>query len=119
MKEFLIASVLAFFTMGNVFAGDQDFTLINQTGYEIDRVYVSAASTSDWEEDILGQDSLGDGEHVNIRFSRGTKGCKFDLKVVYTEDDSEAVWDDIDLCTVESVTIHWNKKSGETTATFD
>lgn len=120
MKKWLIAGALAFAATGSAWAaGKQDFTLINKTGYEIDQVYVSAASTSDWEEDILGQDTLGNGERVNIHFARGAKGCKFDLKVVYSEDDSEAVWDDIDLCTVEKITIKWNRKSGETTATFD
>ncbi|TAN46719.1 MAG: hypothetical protein EPN21_19755 [Methylococcaceae bacterium] len=120
MKKWLIAGALAFVATSSAWAaGKQDFTLINKTGYEIDQVYVSAASTSDWEEDILGQDTLGNGERVNINFPRGSRGCKFDLKVVYSDDESEAVWEDIDLCTVEKITIKWNKKSGETSATFD
>lgn len=99
-------------------AGKQDFTLINQTGYEIDQVYVSSAATDEWEEDVLGQDTLDDRERVNIHFARGTRGCNYDLKVVYT-DDEEAVWEDINLCKVSSITIHWNRKTGETSATLD
>ena len=42
-----------------------------------------------------------------------------DLKVTYSDDDSSAVWEKIDLCTVEKITIHYNRKSDETSATFD
>jgi hypothetical protein len=41
------------------------------------------------------------------------------LKVVYSDDDSNAVWTKIDLCTIEKITIHYNRTSNETTATFD
>jgi hypothetical protein len=97
----------------------QDFTLVNKTGYELKEVYVSPAKSDDWEDDVLGQDTLGDGEKVDIKFHRSTKTCKWDLKVVYTVDSSSAVWGDIDLCNVENITIHYDKKKDVTTATFD
>jgi hypothetical protein len=43
----------------------------------------------------------------------------FDLKVVYSDDDSSAVWEKIDLCTVEKITIHYDRKNDVTKATFD
>lgn len=97
----------------------QDFTLINRTGYDISEVYVSPSKTDDWEEDILGDDSLEDGERANITFSRAGKTCMWDLKVVYSDDDSSAVWHDINLCQVERVTLRYNRKSDTTSATFD
>ncbi|HEY2135513.1 MAG TPA: hypothetical protein VGH49_06470 [Xanthobacteraceae bacterium] len=97
----------------------QDFTLVNKTGYEISAVYVSPSKSDDWEEDVLGQDTLDDGEKANIHFHRSVKTCKWDLKVVYEEDSSSAVWPGIDLCSVETITIRYNKKSDTTTATFD
>jgi hypothetical protein len=39
--------------------------------------------------------------------------------VVYTVDSSNAVWNDIDLCTVEKITIHYDKAADTTSATFD
>jgi hypothetical protein len=59
------------------------------------------------------------GQAVNVHFSPKTKTCTFDLKVVYSDDDSSAVWSKIDLCTVEKITIKYNRKSDETTASFD
>jgi hypothetical protein len=97
----------------------QDFTLVNKTGYELNKVYVSPSKSDDWEEDVLGRDTLSDGDIVDIKFHRATKTCSWDLKVVYTVDSSSAVWHDIDLCSVGKITILYNKSSDTTSATFD
>lgn len=97
----------------------QDFTLVNRTGYDISEVYVSPSKEDDWEEDILGDDSLSDGDSARITFKRAGKTCMWDLKVVYSDDNSSAVWHDINLCQVERVTIRYNSKTDTTSATFD
>ena len=53
-----------------VAAGQQDFTLYNETGVDIYQLYVSPASTDQWEEDVLGVDVLEDGDAVDISFDR-------------------------------------------------
>ncbi|MBF0584589.1 MAG: hypothetical protein HQL80_10210 [Magnetococcales bacterium] len=105
---------------GSVWAGGahQDFQLTNATGYTIDQVYVSPSSEESWESDVLGRDILNDGEYVNIHFERDTTPCKWDLKVVYTDNEA-VVWHDIDLCTVSAVTIHWDRSSGVSRATVE
>jgi hypothetical protein len=97
----------------------QNFKLVNKTGYELKALYVSPSKSDDWEDDILGQDTLADGQSVNVHFSPKVRTCKWDLKVTYSDDDSSAVWNDIDLCTVERITIKYNRKSDTTSATFD
>lgn len=97
----------------------QDFKLVNKTGYELKALYVSPAKSDDWEDDILGQDTLADGQAVNVHFGPKTHTCKWDLKVTYSDDDSSAVWHNVDLCTVEKITIKYNRKSDETSAAFD
>ena len=97
----------------------QDFDLINKTGYEIREVYVSPSRSDDWEEDVLGTGTLPDGNRVHIKFHRSTTTCEWDLKVVYTVDESSAEWEKINLCEVEKITIHYDRKSGVTRATFD
>ncbi|HQS10012.1 MAG: argininosuccinate lyase [Rhizobiales bacterium 24-66-13] len=100
-------------------AGKQDFVLVNKTGYDISHVYVSPVKSDDWEEDVLGKDVLEDGDTWTIKFNRSTNACKWDLKVVYDDDDSTAVWKNIDLCSVSKITIRYNRKSDTTSATFD
>ena len=99
-------------------AGDQDFTLVNRTGYEIDQVYVSPAKADDWEEDVLGRDTLADGDKVDITFDRGTNVCRFDLKVVYTVDSTSAEWANVNLCEISSISIFYNAKTDTTSATY-
>ncbi|MBF0272574.1 MAG: argininosuccinate lyase [Magnetococcales bacterium] len=123
MKHLLSAAVLLssqLLLAGSVLAGpNQDFTLINKTGYVIDKVFVSPSHSEDWEEDVLGRDTMPDGETVPIHFSRGTTTCEWDLKVVYEIDNSSAVWHDIDLCSVSKISIFWNQSSGKTTAKYE
>jgi hypothetical protein len=122
MRTALIAALTAIVAVAAPVRADeakQDFKLVNKTGYELKALYVAPSKSDDWEEDVLGQDTLGDGQAVNVHFSPKTKTCTFDLKVVYSDDDSSAVWSKIDLCTVEKITIKYNRKSDETTASFD
>ena len=98
----------------------QDFRLLNKTGYEIKDVYVSPTKMDDWGNEVLGRGNrLADGQGANIHFSPKTHTCKWDLKVVYSDDDSSAVWTDIDLCEVERITIRYDRKNDVTRASFD
>lgn len=97
----------------------QDFILVNKTGYAISEVYVSPSKSNDWEEDVLGRDTLDDGDTWEIKFHRSVKTCKWDLKVVYQDDGSDAIWDNIDLCSVGKITIHYSRKSNTTSADFE
>jgi len=100
-------------------AGDQDFAVINATGYTISELYVSPVKSNDWEEDILGRDVLTDGERTDITFSRSEDICKWDLKVVYEDDDSSAEWGSLDLCEISVVTLKYSRSSGETSAIIE
>lgn len=123
MKNLLIASAIfvsVFTATPSQAQSRQDFLLINRTGYDISEVYISPAKADDWEEDILGSDdALDNGEQREIKFHRAGKTCMWDLKVVYEEDDSSAVWHDINLCEVSKITVRYNRKTDTTSATFD
>lgn len=118
---FPAAALVAFTLVAPAVAQEakQDFKLINATGYELKALYVSPSKSDDWGDDILGQDVLSDGQTVSVHFSPKVHTCKWDLKVTYSDDDSNAVWSGIDLCTVEKITIHYDRKNDVTRATFD
>lgn len=97
----------------------QDFTLVNKTGYALSEVYVAPSKSDDWESDILGRDLMPDGEAFDISFDRSDKSCFWDLKVIYHDDSSSAVWYGIDLCTVSKITIRYNRSTDTTSASFD
>jgi hypothetical protein len=114
-----LASILSFSAVIYGEEGKQDFNLVNKTGYDIKSVFVSPSKSSEWEDDVLGKDTLEDGDSWDIKFHRSSHACKWDLKVVYDVDSSTAVWNGIDLCQVQKITIRYNKKTDTTSANFD
>ncbi|MBM3547315.1 MAG: argininosuccinate lyase [Alphaproteobacteria bacterium] len=99
--------------------GKQDFTLVNATGYVISEVYVSPSAADDWEDDVLGKDTMADKETLPIKFSRKEKSCKWDLKVKYEIDNSTVVWRGFDLCEISKITIRYNKQTDTTSASTE
>ena len=93
--------------------GKQDFRIVNKTGYDIDEVYVSPSRSNNWGKDVMGDGTLDNNKYRNIVFKPNARACHYDLKVVYSDKD-EAEWSDIDLCTVEKITLHYNRKAGTT-----
>ena len=86
--------------------GKQDFTLVNKTGIEIHEVYVSPHTTDNWEEDVLGTDTLPSGKSVAIKFSPKEKAKLWDLKVVDGKGNS-IEWTSLNLLEISEVTLHY------------
>jgi len=91
----------------------QDFTLVNTTGVEIDKLYIAPHSSDNWEEDILGQDTLADGDKLDIKFSRAEKAPMWDLRI---EDKGghSIEWENLNLLEISKVTLTY--KDGKATA---
>jgi hypothetical protein len=96
-------------------AAEQDFTLINRTGYQIDEVYVAKPSSSSWGRDIMGDGVLENGAKKMIHFVPTTTACDWQIAVKFS-DGSNVEWDAFDLCTIHTITLKYNKGSGETSA---
>jgi hypothetical protein len=97
-------------------AAPQDFDLDNETGYTIKNLYISPTTTNDWEEDILGQDTLENAQSVHVHFPGGRgETCEWDLKITYN-DDSSHEWTNVNLCAISKVTIHYDEGTHETSA---
>ncbi len=93
--------------------GAQDFTLVNKTGVEIDKVFISPHDADDWEEDILGQDTLPDGQTVDVKFARDETSAKWDVRI--EDKQGNAIeWESLDLLKIAKVTLHY--KDGKGTA---
>ncbi|MBF0500194.1 MAG: argininosuccinate lyase [Candidatus Riflebacteria bacterium] len=95
---------------------ENDFVLVNKTGYVLDKVFVSPTKAEEWGEDIMGQDVLNDGDQVKIKFHPKAATGLYDLKVVYKDDNSSAVWVGYDLSKITKITIHYDKAKDVTTA---
>lgn len=97
--------------LNNMLSDDKEFIpklrVRNRTGYDIHELYMSESTSDDWEEDILGDDILEDGDMTNINFESVSSQRYWDIKTV-DEDDDEAVFEDIDLSKTTRVTLYYD-----------
>lgn len=109
MRTFLTAAALLTSLAAPAFAGDQDFKLVNKTGYQIDEVYVSSVNSKNWGNDIMGTGTLAANASVNITFTAPANVCRWDLMVKYS-DASTAEWNNLNLCSISTVSLFWDAK---------
>ncbi|MGG5810460.1 hypothetical protein [Falsiroseomonas sp. CW058] len=110
----LAALPLALGTAGSVQAqGQQDFTLVNRTGYQINEIYVGPSSSPNWGRDLLGANVLPNGRTFDIRFPGGSRECLWDIKVVY-DDGDQSQFMRANLCSISRITLFWNRQAGQT-----
>jgi hypothetical protein len=99
-------------------AAAQDFTLVNQTGVEIDKVFISPHDADDWEEDILGKDTLPAGQSVEIKFDRTETAAQWDLRIEDKEGNS-IEWESLDLLKISKLTLNYDAATKKATATAE
>jgi hypothetical protein len=90
----LASLIISFGGMGRaVYAGQQDFTLHNLSGYTIQAVYISPVGKNSWEEDVLGSGVLVNGASTRIRFDGyGNNQCYWDIKVRFSDGTESNGW---------------------------
>jgi hypothetical protein len=101
-----LSTLLLFATRNATLAGEQDFTLVNETGVEIHALYVSPADKDEWGKDILGKDTLASGQSAEIKFSPKEEADKWDLRVEDSKGNS-IEWTDLDLTEISKLTLHY------------
>jgi len=103
MRKLLIAgAVLASGLATAAFAAQQDFTVTNHTGHTIVTLNVSPHTDDHWGPDILGQDTLANGEQAEVSFDRNEDQCSWDIKVTY-DDGTNNDLRGVDLCETSEV----------------
>ncbi len=87
-------------------AGDQDFTLHNDTGFKITKVYVEPESnTKDWGDEMLDGDSLANGEEQDLEFSGYGKTCVFGILVTDAK-GKDHDFHNVDLCRFTDIKLY-------------
>jgi hypothetical protein len=106
LKIIVTLAAAGLFSMGAVnaaSAANRHVDIINDTGRTMSEFYASATDADDWEEDILGQDTLADGEVFDVDIDDGSGACKFDLKAVFTDGTSH-VMKAVNVCAISRFT---------------
>jgi hypothetical protein len=79
-------------------AANRDFRFVNNSGQTLWELYVSPASDSSWNSDVLGRSVLESGRAAMIRFPGRGSECDYDLKMVMENGDSYTTR--LDLCRI-------------------
>ena len=99
MKKIAAGLALALLAVSTMSASalDRRVQINNRTSYDIIEFYASNTGTSDWQEDILGNDILPSGSSVMINIDDGSGYCKFDFLAVF-DDGEQLVSSDNNVC---------------------
>jgi hypothetical protein len=117
LSAFVAAVAIAALSASSSFAADErDVTLVNQTGYAIKFVGFNLAGDNDWSENEISHD-LGNGQRVDVKFSSADKGCNWNLKVDWTDYAESVLWRNINLCTVNVLTLRYDRAANQTSFT--
>ncbi|MBA3767774.1 MAG: argininosuccinate lyase [Acidobacteria bacterium] len=79
----------------------------------INKLFVAPHDSDDWQEDVLGRDTLGDGESLEIKFHRSEKAAMWDMRIEDTQGNA-IEWENLNLLEISKVTIHY--ENGKATA---
>jgi hypothetical protein len=120
MRALLLATVsIAVLGVTSSFADDlRNVTVVNGTGYGIKFLGFNNPGDNDWSDNELPPSSvLPDGNSVYVKFNTDDKGCKWNFKIDWADPGYPGVvWQDIDLCSVTTVTLKYDRSSDKTTA---
>ena len=118
MKSLLTASALLLGLVASPASAEEILKINNRTGYTISEIYIAPATSDNWEEDVMGADqTLETGTTLNVDFSRSEDTCIWDLKAVY-DDATNAVWKNINLCKISSISLYYNAETDVTSARY-
>ena len=99
-------------------ADDRDFTIVNATGYPIKFLGVNPPNDNVFNENELSS-VLGNGNQFKVKFSGADKGCTWNIKVTWADDNSSSIFRGLDLCTINNVTLKYNRASDTASYTTD
>lgn len=100
IKTWLVALV-ALCVSSMALADDYYVDITNNTGYTIVYMHVSPGSSKSWEEDVLGNDVLMDGDTQRVTLT-GYNSPYFDVRLIDEDEDSYTFWN-VDVSTQDLV----------------
>jgi len=102
-----VMAIAAASSMALAEGSNQDFTVHNETGFNIGELHISLASDDKWGADVLGQDILLPSDKARISFS-GYKptDCVFDVRIRKNNEGDAYVVQKLNLCEVDDVVFY-------------
>lgn len=97
-------------TQAPIAVGNYDFSIKNELGSSIVKLYISDSSAEDWGDNLLTDENIYDDGAFEVSFSpeRATANAKYDIAIL-TSGEAEYHFESLDLTNVSVVTLTWNE----------
>jgi len=119
MRKWLLvaaAGAMALWATAALAADLRDVTVVNGTGYRIKFLGFNNPGDNDWSDNEL-TNPLADGDSVPVKFSTADKGCVWNFKIEWADPGYPGVvWQNINLCTIDEITLKYDRNTDKTTA---
>ncbi|PTY03367.1 hypothetical protein DB346_05660 [Verrucomicrobia bacterium LW23] len=97
-----------------------NFDLVNATGYGIKGIYIAPSTVETWGENLLtGDQTLENNQKMSVKFSPSASAPKWDIKIVWVDGGDAVYWKGYKLSEITTITLKYNRESGETSATAE
>jgi hypothetical protein len=98
-------------------ADERNVTVINGTGYGIKFLGFNNPGDNDWSDNEISN-TFKDGDNVYVKFNTDDKGCKWNIRVDWADEGYPGVlWRNVDLCEIDTITLHYDRASDQTSIT--
>ncbi|WP_235040048.1 hypothetical protein [Vreelandella profundi] len=97
----LLVGLVALMVSSFAVAADYYVDITNRTGYTLVYMYVSPGNSKSWEEDVLGNDVLMNGDTQRVTLT-GYTNPYFDIRLVDEDEDSYTFWN-VDVSTQDII----------------
>ncbi|QJR14611.1 hypothetical protein [Usitatibacter palustris] len=112
----LMLTAAASLGAGPSFAGDSEVMLANNSGHAIREVYLSPAGQNQWGGDRFQDNAaMENGTQIVLKFG-ARLACVQDMKVVFADNNAEAVMTSLDMCAISKVNLKFDPKTRTTIA---
>ncbi|MCX5580244.1 hypothetical protein [Kaistia terrae] len=81
------------------------FILSNQTSYTLNSFWASPVRVKKWENDILGNQTLGAGNEATVNLSDRRRDCVYDFRFRFVDGD-EVTRERINICELGRYTLN-------------
>ncbi len=100
---FAISAIIAGLCATPALAADRKVDIINKTGHTMTGFFASTVDQESWEEDLLGGDTLKNGETLEADIDDGSNACVYDFKGEFADGDA-VVKRKVNVCEVGTFT---------------
>jgi hypothetical protein len=94
-----------------------DFVLVNKTGYGIKGIYIGPSTSEEWGENLLKEGAtLENNQTFTLKFSAKATAPKWDIKIEWVDGGDAVYWKGFKLADIHTITLKYDRASGETSA---